>query len=238
MAEISGFGEIEFVRSDRANNIRVRIFQGGLKVTLPSRATEDDAIQFIRSVEDKIRRKQDKIEKGQQRQQLIIDENTQLKTLTFTVNAQSSERKNIYFFLKNSVLKIEYPKETDCTRTEIQTYFWNGIAYFLRKEAKRILPERTRQLAEKFGFHFRCVKIQSSKSRWGSCSREGNINLSFYLLLLPAYLVDYVILHELCHTKEMNHGVNFWHGLNRVTEHKSDELKAELKKYTMPILKS
>jgi predicted metal-dependent hydrolase len=234
MSAISEFGVIEFVRSDRANNIRVRIFPGGLKVTLPRRATEDDAMHFIRSVEDKIRRKQDKIEKVRQRQQLIIDEYARLETLTFTVNAQVSERKNIYFLLKNSILKIEYPIETDCSRTEIQTYFWNGIAYFLRKEAKRILPDRTRQLAEKFGFNFNCVKIQASKSRWGSCSRGGNINLSFYLLLLPAHLVDYVILHELCHTKEMNHGVNFWRWLNRVTDNKSDELKVELKKHTMP----
>jgi len=58
--------------------------------------------------------------------------------------------------------------------------------------------------------------------------------LSLYLMLLPADLVDYVILHELCHTKEMNHGPNFWIWMDRVTDKKSKELRAQLKNYHMP----
>jgi len=104
----------------------------------------------------------------------------------------------------------------------------------LRKEAKRLLYNRTKQLAAKHGFTFTDVKIQSSKSRWGSCSREKSINLSLYLMLLPVHLIDYVILHELCHTKEMNHGDKFWAWMDKVTENKAYELRQELKKYNMP----
>ena len=227
-------GTIEFVRSERAKHIRVRILHTGLKVTLPHKSTQEDALKFIQSIRDKILQKQTKLEKGLQKNNILIDENSRLQTLTFAVEARSSERKNIYFALKNSVLNIEFPFGTDCSGIQTQQHFWNGISYFLRKEAKRLLPDRTKQLAAKFGFSYESVKIQSSKSRWGSCSRAGSINLSLYLMLLPAHLIDYVILHELCHTKEMNHGVNFWRWMDRVTDNKSKELRAQLKKHHMP----
>ena len=64
-------------------------------------------------------------------------------------------------------------------------------------------------LAEKYGFEFQSVKINSAKKRWGSCSTRRNINLSLFLMLLPEELIDFVLVHELCHTREMNHGKNF-----------------------------
>jgi hypothetical protein len=227
-------GTIEFVRSEKAKHILVRILHTGLKVSLPHHSTQEDALKFIHSIRAKIIQKQSKLEKGLQKNNILIDGNTQLKTLTFSVEARSGERKNIYFALKNSVLSIEYPKGIDCALPENQQFFWNGISYFLRKEAKRNLPFRTSQLAAKYGFSYESVKIQSSKSRWGSCSGVRSINLSLYLMLLPAHLIDYVILHELCHTKEMNHGENFWRWMDKVTDNKSKELRAELKTHHMP----
>ena len=96
------------------------------------------------------------------------------------------------------------------------------------------MPDRVKQLAEKYKFRYSSVKIQPSKTRWGSCSRERSINLSQYLLLLPAHLVDYVILHELCHTIEMNHGPRFWKLMDEVTDGQSKTLRAGLKDYHMP----
>jgi len=227
-------GTIEFVHSERSKHIRVRIFSTGLKVSLPMRASKEEAIAFINSVRKKLIKKKDKIEKSKAESNILISENSNLQTLTFMVEAKKAERKNIHFSLQNSILSIEFPLETDCLDKQIQQHFWNGITYFLRKEAKRLLPDRTKQLANKFGFSLTDVKIQSSKSRWGSCSRTQSVNLSLYLMLLPQHLIDYVILHELCHTKEMNHGVNFWIWMDRVTDGKSKELRNELKKYNMP----
>ena len=227
-------GSIEFVRSERAKHIRVRILNTGLKVSLPNRATQEDALKFINSIRKKLILKQEKIEKGLEKSNILISENTQLQTLTFNVIVKPGERKNIYFLLKDGTLNIEFPRGTDCADKRCQEQFWNGISYFMRKEAKRLLPNRTKQLAEKYGFTFSDVKIQSSKTRWGSCSHAQSINLSLYLMLLPAELVDYVILHELCHTKEMNHGPNFWIWMDRVTDNKSKELRAQLKNYHMP----
>ena len=227
-------GSIEFIHHERSKHIRVRILSTGLKVTLPVKASQDEAMKFINSIRTKLIQKQEKLEQGLQKSNILIDETSQLQTLTFRVNAGPVARKNIYFSLKNSVLNIEFPIGTDCTDANIQEHFWNGISYFLRKEAKRLLPERTRQLADKFGFSFTGVKIQSSKSRWGSCSGVKSINLSLYLMLLPAPLIDYVILHELCHTKEMNHGARFWKWMDQVTGDKSKELRAQLKLFHMP----
>lgn len=228
-------GTIEFVHNERSKHIRVRILPSGLKVTLPIKASQDEALKFINSIRTKLIQKQEKLEQGLQKSNIIIDESSKLQTLTFLVEANPTERKNIYFSLKNSILNIEFPIGVVCSDVQTQQHFWNGISYFLRKEAKRLLPDRTQQLADQFGFDFTDVKIQSSKSRWGSCSGVKSINLSLYLMLLPAPLIDYVILHELCHTKEMNHGIKFWKWMNKVTNDKSRELRAQLKHYHMPI---
>ena len=232
--ENSEFGKIEFIRSERAKNINVRISSNGLRVSLPRRSTETDAMRFINSVRERIIRKQEKLKKQAVENKLILTENARLQTLTFAVEIRQTERKNVFFSMQNAVLTIEFPKNTNCEDEKIQAVFWNGINYFLRKEAKRVLPERVQILANENGFTYAQVKIQSSKSRWGSCSRGRNINLSFYLMLLPQHLVDYVILHELCHTKEMNHSPQFWQWMNKVTGGKAKNLRAELKKYKMP----
>jgi len=228
------FGKIEFVRSERASRIRVRILVSGLKVTLPTYSTEDEALKFIISEQKSILSKQQKLQHREEKNPTVLDENSQIKTLSFEVILKRTDRKDIFFSKKEGILTIEFPENTDCTKAQTQKHFWNGIEYFLRKEAKRLLPNRTKQLADKFGFKFSDVKIQSSKTRWGSCSREKSINLSFFLLLAPAHLVDYVILHELCHTKEMNHGDKFWQWMDKVTDGKSKELRRELKNYNMP----
>ena len=227
-------GTIEFVHNERSKHIRVRILPSGLKVTLPLKASESEALKFINTIRGKLIQKQEKLEQGLQKSNILIDENSQLQTLTFNVEAKPSERKNIYFSLKNNTLHIEFPRGSDCTNVQTQQHFWNGISYFLRKEAKRLLPGRIKQLAAQHGFDYTDIKIQSSKSRWGSCSGLKSINLSLYLMLLPAHLIDYVILHELCHTREMNHGIRFWQLMDKVTNDKSKLYRAELKHYHMP----
>ena len=79
----------------------------------------------------------------------------------------------------------------------------------LRAKAKAILPGRLRELAAENGFEYNQVRIKHNVSNWGSCSSKGNINLNLNLMRLPEDLRDYVMLHELCHLKHMNHGPEF-----------------------------
>ncbi|MCL2651894.1 MAG: M48 family metallopeptidase [Candidatus Azobacteroides sp.] len=101
----------------------------------------------------------------------------------------------------------------------------------LRMKALEFLPGRLHVLASLHGFSYSSVKISKSKSRWGSCSSKKNISLSLYLMALPLYLIDYVVLHELCHTIEMNHGIKFWELLDKVCNGKAKTLRKELKTY-------
>ncbi|MBQ0023867.1 MAG: M48 family metallopeptidase [Prevotellaceae bacterium] len=101
----------------------------------------------------------------------------------------------------------------------------------LRQEAKAYLPRRTAELAYMWGFEYESVKIQSSRTRWGSCSASSSINYSFYLMSVPEHLIDYVILHELCHTKHHDHSPAFWAEMNRVTDGTAKQLRQELRKY-------
>ncbi len=101
----------------------------------------------------------------------------------------------------------------------------------LKKKALLYLPERLDKLAGQYGFSYQSLKITRSRSRWGACSSKGVIHLSFYLMLLPEHLIDYVILHELCHTHHMNHSPLFWSLLDSQTGGNARALRKELKDY-------
>ena len=79
----------------------------------------------------------------------------------------------------------------------------------MRADAKATLPPRLAELAAQHGFHYNKVFIKNNISNWGSCSSLGNINLNLRLVELPQELQDYVMLHELCHLKYLNHGKEF-----------------------------
>ena len=102
----------------------------------------------------------------------------------------------------------------------------------LRLEAKKHLPAKVKELSEKHNLNYKKVFIKNLKSRWGSCSAQNNINLNLHLMRLPEKFIDYVILHELAHTKEKNHGKNFWNLLSSLV-FDARELNRELKKYSI-----
>jgi len=81
---------------------------------------------------------------------------------------------------------------------------------FIRQTAQRELPPLLREIADEFDFNYRRVSIRSQKSRWGSCSSKGTISLNDQLLFMPADSVRYLMIHELCHTRQMNHSPRFW----------------------------
>ena len=78
------------------------------------------------------------------------------------------------------------------------------------ERAKRIFPERTAYFAKRMGVDYGRITIREQKTRWGSCSSTGNLNFNWKLVLLDPELLDYVVVHELAHRREMNHSVAFW----------------------------
>lgn len=86
----------------------------------------------------------------------------------------------------------------------------------LRRQAAIELPSRVVFFAQKLGVTYGRITIRTQKTRWGSCSGKGNLNFNSLLMLAPESVRDYVVVHELCHLKEMNHSRAFWQLVERV----------------------
>lgn len=83
-------------------------------------------------------------------------------------------------------------------------------------KARKYIPERVAYFAEHMGVTYGRITIRNQKTRWGSCSSKGNLNFNCLLMLTPVEIIDYVVVHELCHRKEMNHSGAFWNEVEKV----------------------
>ena len=86
----------------------------------------------------------------------------------------------------------------------------------LADRAAKVIPERVEYFAPLVGVGYGRIAIRHQRTRWGSCSGKGNLNFNCLLMLAPAEVLDYVVVHELCHRKEMNHSARFWAEVERV----------------------
>lgn len=125
---------------------------------------------------------------------------------------------HIYSFIKNNHdwVEREYSKIQD--RQENKKYYLygeeivetNNMDVFYKKEAKSYITKRCNELAGKYGFTHKGIRITSALTRWGSCSSKKTLNFSYRLIMTPKECIDYVIIHELCHLRQMNHSAKFW----------------------------
>ena len=86
----------------------------------------------------------------------------------------------------------------------------------LADKALACIPQRARYYARLLGVTYGRITIRSQKTKWGSCSSQGNLNFNCLLMLCPSEVLDYVVIHELCHRKEMNHSPRFWAEVERL----------------------
>lgn len=216
-------GTITVCRNPRAVRYILKVKNGAVFAVMPLAGEESVLLRFIEESRAVL------LEQIARRPKRMLDESTELQTFSFRLHIFRSERKNFYLSLKDGILHIACPRETDFSEASVQDALTRLFERALKHEAKRLLPLRIGELAVRHGFGFRNIRIQSSRGRWGSCSSGKTINLSCFLMLLPGHLIDYVLLHELCHTVEMNHGEHFWRLMDRVTDGKALELRRELK---------
>ncbi len=200
------FGDIE-IRRVRGMYVRLKIQTNGKIVAqLPRLAPVREVVRLLENSRDNLRQSlarmpnkksysnDDKIGKSH----ILVIRNGVRESVTL-------QDREIIVTLKNST-----------TIQGRERLIKDGVEKALRKEAKAYLPRQLRYLAMKHGLSYDRVQFTHAKSRWGSCSTSGTISLNIMLMTLPNDLIDYVLLHELNHTRHMDHSREFWADLEKI----------------------
>lgn len=229
-----GVGDILFRHSSRARylGISVKPFVG-VKVSIPIGMSYNSAVRLVTEKKIWIKHHLDKM-KEFEKQQTIFDETSGYCTKHHKLDLRKTNRINISVRISQGKINVISPIELNTNSLEVQTAIRVGIERALKVEAKQYIPDKVEILAEQFNLTYNKLTLKNIKSRWGSCSRKNNINLSIHLMRLPDHLIDYVILHELVHTVHHNHSKHFWAMLDKVTG-SAKSLDKELRKYRIAI---
>lgn len=217
-----------------------------ISVTVPYSRTLQDGIDYLNTRRDWVRealRKQEKVNASAQIHDGFVMR-TLLSQIVFRPSGEvppvlpsdAAPARRLSFKVRTSVIDnpqdsgrlwlsldnpthiriIEVPAGFSASNVASQKALRDVLVEVLREEAKILLPQKLSYFSNQYGFHFHKVTIKHNSSNWGSCSRAGNINLNLNLIRLPEPLCDYVLLHELCHLKEPNHGPRFHALLERL----------------------
>lgn len=197
------FGEIIVRRSVRSRSVRISVTpQGTLRASLPTYAPLFTLKRLIKSSRPKLREML-----ASERPAYNLENGMQIgkshKLIVVWGAATSVKRSGQHII-------VHLQKGESLQDTHVERMVRDSIIKALRIEAKAHLTHRLKYLAEKLDCHYDNVRFSHAGSRWGSCSSSGTISLNIALMKLPFELIDYVIIHELCHTKQMNHSPKFW----------------------------
>ena len=213
----------------RAKRLIFRTKSDAIYVSVPPGTTSAEITDAINQLRVKLRGFKEKTARPS------IDLDYRIETEYFKLSLVAGERDRFLAHSELGEMRIVCPPTADFTDSKLQEWLHKVIEEALRRNAKIILPPRLYMLSGRHNLPYKSVKINSSRGRWGSCSARKAINLSYFLVLLPQHIIDYVLLHELCHTREMNHGDRFWSLLDSLTDGKALALREELKNYKTEI---
>jgi len=199
------FGKIAVRRSAKASQVRLRVAPDGtLRASLPLYAPLFLVKRLIKSSREELR----KLLSQTHPQTTYADGMHIGKSHTLVLRSSSSRQASIARHGQQIIAVL--PEGVDINDERLARKLRDVIISALRIEAKSYLPKRLSFLANKLGLRYTKVRFSHASSRWGSCSSTGTISLNIALMKLPFELIDYVIIHELAHTVEMNHSQDFW----------------------------
>lgn len=200
------FGMVICRRSAQARYVRIRIADdGSIRASLPKRAPLYLVQELINGSREDIRRlvATQKAKRVQYHDGMAIGRSHRLRIVYGPVDEASRK-------LVGQEIVVTLPLEAAHDSETSQAYLATQVRRALRREAMAYLPRRLRYLADAHGFQYEKERFGNQSGRWGSCSSSGTISLNVGLMNLPHELIDYVLIHELAHTRQMNHSSAFW----------------------------
>ena len=206
--DLPGVGSVTVTKRRGAKNIRLTINpRGQVRVSIPYWIPYAAGLSFAKSRQDWLSKKL-----AQNPKTTLADGDRVGKSYRLKFVTSASKRTSTSLTTGTAIVRVSpYSKPEEIEEAAIRI-----SQKALKKEAEHLLPMRTRELAKKFGFNYKDIQIKNLTSKWGSCSSDKVISLSYFLMQLPWELIDYVILHELTHTKHLNHSASFWEDLLKV----------------------
>ena len=199
------FGEIKIRKNKLARSVKLSVgVDGSLRASIPYYSPEFAVRRLVNGSRNEIR-KMLAIHNAKNSYQ---DGDLIGKTHMLFLRKFSGEE--IKISNEGNQILVQIPQELAFENPLVQSEIRKTVSKILRKQAKAYLPRRIDFLAEKYGFSFEKLRFSHTGTRWGSCSSSGTISLNIALMNLPHHLIDYVIIHELCHTRQMNHSFKFW----------------------------
>ncbi len=207
------FGTIVVRRSARARQVRVRVAPDGtLRASMPTYAPLFLLKRLVKSSRPQLR------SMLQQARPDTQYENGQQIGKSHTLVVRPSAGRLTVVRSKQQIV-VSLPPHATLQDEPVVRKIRDVSITALRIEAKSYLPKRIEYLAQQYGFRYTKVRFSHASSRWGSCSSNGTISLNIALMKLPFELIDYVLIHELAHTVEMNHSPAFWGLVENADEH-------------------
>src|ERR1035437_2312926 len=223
--EIPDIGTVKLYKRKGARSIRLSITPAGdVHVTMPNWLPFSAGTNFALSKIAWIHSQQS------QRTMLIANGQAIGKShhLYFYESLEHSETSSRII---GTTIKITHPINLPSTDKKVQKTAEQACIRALRTQATKLLPGRLQTLAIKHSCDYKIISIKRLKGRWGSCDTEGNIVLNLFLMQLPWHLIDYVILHELTHTRVLHHGPDFWAEFEKLLPG-AKSLKREVRAYS------
>ena len=206
------FGDITIRRSSMGSSIKLSIApNGALRISMPKYAPLFMAKRLIASSRQKIR-----LLKVEQQPVISYHDGMQVGK---SHHIQITSSAKLHVATHGQTILLGIPSGLAIEENSVQELLRNTVIKALRKEAKSYLPKRLAYLAQQHNFSYQKVRFSHASSRWGSCSSNKTISLNIALMKLDFALIDYVLIHELAHTMQMNHSEAFWGIVESIDPH-------------------
>ncbi|MHB9095146.1 MAG: M48 family metallopeptidase [Eubacteriales bacterium] len=199
-------------KSSRARHIRITVGPGGVVVSAPGFLNQREVISFVEKKGEWILRKFSVLQQvlsANPDRALVDGEELLFQGDSFTLQVSEYQGKNTKVALRNGcfVVHINYAVPVQERREEIR----RKLEDLYKRLAREAVTERLDYFGPQLGLKYNAVRIKEQKTRWGSCSGKGNLNFNWKVVMAPSDIIDYVVVHELCHLAHMNHSREFWH---------------------------